>query len=245
MNPDLITAGESHQMPGVPGFTNFRGQTAELPTVHTKVDHYYIMVMPAASMHRADGKRLAFVHGILKTDIKADIDYMKEQIENGSQYVREATVNEVREYNIKMDPKGTMRKEVEEELRGTLEEEIRAQLMAELMASGQLNITPIGQTQQAVDAANGDATRLAGTQTPPAKDVIKTANATLTMQPQNPAPSNPPQTLAEKLAAAKRISQAAESNAAGEFQKLESKPSGVGGQNTNDIKGAAAGSSAA
>lgn len=227
MNPDLIQAGDSQQMPGVQGFPQFRGATAELPTVHTKVDHYYIMVMPAASMHRADGKRLAFVHGILKTDIKADIDYVEEQIAQGSNYVRVATPEEVHQFNMKVDPKGTIKQEVEQELRGTLEAQIRAEMLEEFKQKGLL-----------VDSSNAGAALIAGADGKAGAETAKVPGATVTME-KKVEQLLKPQSLAEKLAEAKRVADAAG------FQKLESKPSGLGGQNTDDIKSAAVGSTGA
>lgn len=91
---------------------------------------YYYLSVPTASMFRPDGMRLAFVHKIHCTDLMASQNYLDAEIEWGHPHLREATSEEIREYSMFIDPRGTMKKELEPEIRESLEAKIRAELEA-------------------------------------------------------------------------------------------------------------------
>jgi hypothetical protein len=165
-NPLLLNPQDTAMQPGVPSLTSFKGMTPAEPTVHTGEPKHYVMTLPGANMHRADGKKLAFVFGVLKTDIEADIRYIEEQIKEGVPYLRAATSEEIHSFNMKIDPKGTLRAEVsqqvEADLRQKLEIQIREELEAKYRSGG---IVPTGESAaaSAVSASNADGQKIAGT----------------------------------------------------------------------------------
>lgn len=80
-------------------------------------------------MHRWDGGEINFTHHYFQTVLSGDIDYLEYEIENGNQFIRPATEDEVRNAQFRIDPKGAMKKEllndpdVMEELRQKWENE--------------------------------------------------------------------------------------------------------------------------
>jgi hypothetical protein len=70
----------------------------------------------------------------LQTDILEDQQYLEIEIASGNPYVREATVDEIRDAKMRMDPKGTiraeLRPEVEKEICDTLEALIQQEMDA-------------------------------------------------------------------------------------------------------------------
>jgi hypothetical protein len=91
-------------------------------------------------MIRTDGKKLAFVFGILSTNDVYDIQYLDAEIKFGNPYVRKASKEEVDFYQMKIDPRGTMEKqltpEIESRVRVELEVELRKQLEKKLSVLG-------------------------------------------------------------------------------------------------------------
>jgi hypothetical protein len=83
-------------------------------------------------MIRSDGKKLAFVFGILSTNDVYDIRYLDAEIQLGNPYVRKATKDEVDFYQMKIDPRGTMEKQLTPEIEAKLRVELEVQLRKEL-----------------------------------------------------------------------------------------------------------------
>ena len=115
--------------------------TAPYPVELQKDYKYFFLARANASMHRKDGQRLAFMFKVLKTNNRYDIEYLQEEIARGHKELRVATPEEIEAYEMRMDPRGTIvkqlkndpafRDEYEKELRAELEAEIRAKLSTE------------------------------------------------------------------------------------------------------------------
>jgi hypothetical protein len=138
--------------------------------------------VPAASLHRPDGKKLPFVAGFLTTELLEDQQYLDHEIYSENPYLRPATDEEVHHAKMRLDPRGTIRQEVEGELRLQLEREFQEKLEAEL---AKLVPGSVGATQL-------DGVKLAGTDTvqqkiAAAKDAKVTGNGnTVIMEQQKP-----------------------------------------------------------
>jgi hypothetical protein len=102
--------------------------TEQYPVVKVKETRYYVCTVSSASMNRKDGKKLAFVNGIYKTDDKYDIEYLDAEIDAGNNYLREASTDEIKSEHMRVDPVGTMRADMEPTLRRELEEKIRREM---------------------------------------------------------------------------------------------------------------------
>lgn len=100
----------------------------------------YICTVQSASTHRRDGKKLPFVHGFMRTDIKQDIEHMEHEIEEGNQYFRHATALEIEEYDMRTDPRGTLRKNITLELEDKIRAEVTADMEATMRAELELKI---------------------------------------------------------------------------------------------------------
>lgn len=110
----------------------------QLPTTprigNTKQEEAVIFVgsLSNASMFRPDGKKLGFVKGLLKTNIKEDIQYLDEEIMNGNPYVKRANPDEVAAAESLFDPLGSLRKKIEKDVGAELYEELRKRLSNKL-----------------------------------------------------------------------------------------------------------------
>ena len=84
------------------------------PMPNTKLEdyRYFHCTMAVANMHRQDGKKLPFIQHVLKTNIKEDITYLMKEIEEGNQYIRVASAEEIQRAQIMEDPMGAVRKAV-------------------------------------------------------------------------------------------------------------------------------------
>lgn len=133
MNPDLLDP--MNPQASVAPLTTM---TRPLGTTLLDEYHCYICTVPAASTHRRDGKKLPFVNGFMRTNIKQDIEHMDLEIAEGNQYFRIATKEEEQAYDMRVDPKGTMkrmvREEITQEVRASVEAELRATLEAQIRA---------------------------------------------------------------------------------------------------------------
>lgn len=177
-DPNLATSNQH-----VPQITKFQNRmedgriVASHPTIkveHVDTKKYYICTVPNASMHNFDGKKIPFVGGFLATDLKGDIAYLDDEIESGNLYIRHATEEEALSYNLRTDPRGTIRAELTDEVRNELEASLRVELEAKIRA-------------EMIGA--GDSTKLAGvdaganTGTPtPGAPIIDKLNPVSTMQ---------------------------------------------------------------
>ena len=103
-------------------------QQQPLPARPTKVVKYYFCTRLHHQMHRTDGKTLRFDWGVYRTNDYFDQQYLDEEIFRGNDYVREATQEEINAYNMRVDPKGSITREVTPLIRQAFKEELRAKL---------------------------------------------------------------------------------------------------------------------
>lgn len=162
MNPDLIDSQHPQQVPALAALTRPLGSTLQ------EEFKSYICTVPNASTHRADGKKLPFVYGFMRTNIKQDIAHMEHEIDELNPYFRHATAQEIEAYDMRTDPRGTLtrnitaeltpqlRAEIELSVRAELEEKIRKEMAESAAADRELKTTD-------TTAANHDANKISGT----------------------------------------------------------------------------------
>lgn len=92
---------------------------------------YFFCSVPAATMNRWDGRRIVFNEGIYGTDVKGDIQYLEAEIAAGHQYLKVATPEQIQQYRLATDFRGTIRNEVIAEERDRIVREVTEQLSAE------------------------------------------------------------------------------------------------------------------
>lgn len=137
MNTDLMTPGDTQ-----PKVSPVAVMTAPLPIVKAKKTAHYHLSVPTASMHRADGKKLGFVNGILATDDAHDQNYLENEILSGNSYLRHADATEIEDHNMRINPRGTMRDSIKAELEPELRTTLEVEILAKLQAEGRLVATP-------------------------------------------------------------------------------------------------------
>lgn len=151
--------------------------TKPFPATRAAGKKYYVCSMPHASMHREDGKKIAFVHGFCETDILHDQRYLDNEIDAGNPYVREATEEEVTEAKMRRDPRGTIKEQVRSEIEAELRLQLEAEIRAEVAASA----------SDGEKLSGADAVRQKIADAKKSGSVVKTGNATVLMTSQ-PAP---------------------------------------------------------
>lgn len=124
-NPDLAPPGDVTGLRAEPLAT----LTEPLPIVKAPVMKYYWNTMPNSSMHRTDGKRLAFVNKFYETDDEEDQKYLDKEIAARNLYVRYATEEEVHANRMRLNPTKT----IEDQLRPKIEEEVREKLEQQIL----------------------------------------------------------------------------------------------------------------
>lgn len=140
VNPDMngVQTSDPILSEGAKAVPALHALTPPMPNTKLQQKAYFVCTLKTAAMHRADGKKLPFINGVLSTSILEDIAYLRKEIELGNQYVREADTEEVEEIEALLDPraaaKKSVRAEVEAELRAEIEAKVRAELTAELVA---------------------------------------------------------------------------------------------------------------
>lgn len=163
MNQDLMEPGQTQPKVSAPA-----ALTEPMPIVKTKIVKYYYCSVSTASMHRKDGKKLAFVNGILATDDKFDQEYLDAEIEAKNTYLAHADNKQVESYKMQMNPRETIadqvRAELEPQLRNELEDKIRQELLAGLRAG--------------TVVLSDDTSKLAGTTATPANKQVEGAGFT-------------------------------------------------------------------
>lgn len=137
MNPDLGPVGIDTSRPSVPALAAI---TPPLPSTQAQEARSYVCTIPNASMHRTDGKRLGFVFGFLTTQFAEDIKYLEAEIAAGNIYVRQATADEINNANMRLDPRGTMEKQVRAQLEPQLRAELEARIRAEMLTGSGVNL---------------------------------------------------------------------------------------------------------
>lgn len=141
---------------------------SQAPLPNTKADEikYYICDVPVASMHRADGKRIAFINGFFSTDLLWDQQYLDTEIADGHANIRYATEEEIFSSKMRADPVGTMEAKVTEQLEPVLRQQLEAEILAKLVAGGTISAEIAQQLQQVVEATETqDQAKIAGTET--------------------------------------------------------------------------------
>lgn len=132
VDPNLLTPGD----PSGAKVNPLNALTMPLPIVETDVVKHYICVIPNASLHRTDGKRLGFVSNYFSSNDLHDQKYLDGEIAARHPYLRVATDDEVMAARMRANPTGTItekvRAELEPQIRAELEIEIRARLEAEI-----------------------------------------------------------------------------------------------------------------
>jgi predicted DNA-binding protein YlxM (UPF0122 family) len=173
---DFIAQGQANKVLPANRFRNVTDDgkivesTAPLPARPAQVTKYYASPLENASFHRQDGKRLGFVYGILQTNLFYDQQYLDNEIADGNQYVREATTEEIRAFNYRINPKATMKQEIlsDPEVRKTLEDQIIQELLRKAEPGSAL-------------AQQLDAMKISGVDSGTSGEAsVKTATATMT-----------------------------------------------------------------
>lgn len=91
---------------------------------------YYKCTMQNFNMIRTDGKKLAFVHGILETRDMNDIVYLDYELETKNPFLRKPTDQEIQQYKMMRDPFSAVRERITPEVEAALQEKLSAQLAA-------------------------------------------------------------------------------------------------------------------
>jgi hypothetical protein len=131
-DPNLAPASQT-QVPGVPPMVT----TPQTPHIgNTKVSKFVVFKSPIAtgSFFRPDGKKLPFIHGLFRTDIQQDIDYLDGEIATGNQYIQRALQADIDRAEMMADPQALLRKKLEAELREKIEIETEERLRRELLS---------------------------------------------------------------------------------------------------------------
>jgi hypothetical protein len=118
----------------------------------------YICTVANASLHRYDGTRIGFRFGFLETNVEATQQYLDTEIAAGNTYLRHAIPSEITEAKMRLDPVGTIREKVKDEIEAELRVKLEAEIREKLGMLQELN-TPA--SQQAVNNSNADAQKLA------------------------------------------------------------------------------------
>ena len=107
------------------------------PTTKVAKSRWYKMTLPGASMYRPDGKRMVFHNQFYETFIQEDIDYLDKEIRGGAiKDLVHATEEEIQTQNMRRDPRGTVRAELEQETTSRLTAELQAKFASALVAAG-------------------------------------------------------------------------------------------------------------
>lgn len=141
---------------------------SQQPFPNTKATEmkYYACNVPIASMHRPDGKRIAFISGFFSTDLVYDQQYLDNEIADGHGNIRHATEEEIFSVKMREDPHGTMEAKVKEALEPAMREQLEREILAKLVAGGTISADTAQQLQQVEEQASiSDPAKIAGTET--------------------------------------------------------------------------------
>lgn len=97
---------------------------------------YYHCPVPAASMNADDGTRIIFVSGLYMTEVQHIQNYLDREIATNHPNLREATAEEVRAYNMRVNPRATIKAEVAPEIEQELREKLEKEIMEKLASQG-------------------------------------------------------------------------------------------------------------
>jgi hypothetical protein len=126
-NPYLLNPMNTGQQQ-VPQAPSFAGMTRAFPVTLRKDPKYYHCTMLNHHMHRSDGKRLAFIFGICETRDEYDIQYLDYEIANNNPFILPATSQQIAIYQMRVDPRGTMIREVTPEIEARVKQELEIEL---------------------------------------------------------------------------------------------------------------------
>lgn len=151
--------------------------TPSQPTTYLPQKRAYKCHVRNASMHREDGKRMAFTgpHNILITDIKEDVEFLETELHHQNPYIRRATKEEVSDHLMALNPKKFMR----EQVRSEMTPQIRQQIEHEERARLEAEITARVKNQYGIN----DTDRIAGVDPAPVGQKVDVGGGTLTLQP--------------------------------------------------------------
>lgn len=160
MDPNLIPAGSNANTAGLRANPLARPtEVAPYPFMGTTLlekTYYYYCTIAGASMHRPDGKKIAFMFGICATNIEQDVRYLESEVADSHGYIRRATDEEVHIFKMKTDPKGTMtevlKPQIEADIRAKVEEEIKQRLMGTFGVSSLDDLAKLHGTDKGVGA---------------------------------------------------------------------------------------------
>jgi hypothetical protein len=128
LDPMTQRAMQGDQQATLRGFTQpFKFRKADQPV-------FYRLALKDVCMHREDGKKISFIQNIFQAIDLNDIAYLNNQIDESHPHLRLATEEEIQQYKMLTDPRGT----IEAEIRPQIEDEIRAKLEAEIRAEMEL-----------------------------------------------------------------------------------------------------------
>lgn len=105
-------------------------------TVRLVTAKYYHCPVPSASMNADDGTRIVFVAGLYMTEVQHIQNYLDREISTAHPNLREATAEEVRAYNMRVNPRATIKAEVAPEIEQELREKLEKEIMEKLAAQG-------------------------------------------------------------------------------------------------------------
>lgn len=179
VDPLVGTAEHPTLRPHVPPLTVM---TPPSPIAYAAESKYYICSIPNASFHRFDGTRVGFRFGFLETNLIPTIEYLEGEIINGNTYLRRANPDEIIQAKMRLDPVGTIREQVREEIEAELRVKLEAEIRQKLGMLQELN-TPAEQKE--VERSNSDGTKLdqvsLRAKLAMQKETIKTDGAKVTM----------------------------------------------------------------
>lgn len=134
LNPNLPQGAPTGAVP------KLVSHTEPFPVKEQEETKYYYCTLAHHSMFRSDGKKLAFVFNICATKDVYDIAYLEADIAANNPFVRHADKTQIHHYQMRMDPKGTVAKEItpqiESQLRVELETKIRNEMLARMSQAG-------------------------------------------------------------------------------------------------------------
>lgn len=145
-NPMLLNPNNPNGL-SVPGIER---RTSAFPIRLQDTFEYFVCTMPNHHFVRTDGKRLAFVFGVLATKDVFDIQYLESEINAGNPFLREATSDETRNYNMRIDPQGTLAKEITPAIEANMKTRLEVELRQIMEAK--MNTLGVSLTQEQKDA---------------------------------------------------------------------------------------------
>jgi len=119
---------------------------------------YFTCSMTTANMFTPQGTKLAFTNGHFRTNVLAQIEYLRNEIKGGHPLITEADAATIREIKMQLDPIDTIKAEV----RAEMESELRAKLEAELRAEMGLTTPIVAGEQPDLERDKADAAKIAG-----------------------------------------------------------------------------------